>query len=49
MKQELETLRTEVRELRATVEMLLSMMVEGDRSPASSGSGASEENPQFYN
>jgi hypothetical protein len=49
MRQEIESLRAEVRHLRSTVEMLLSRIAEGERPSGSAGTPEPEENPPFYN
>jgi len=49
MRQELESLRAEVKELRRSMEMLLSMVIDGEAPRTPSGQPESDESPPYYN
>ncbi|HLF07238.1 MAG TPA: hypothetical protein VI893_08725 [Thermoplasmata archaeon] len=49
MRQEIESLRAEVKELRRSMEMLLSMVIDGEAPRTPTGQAESDEIPPFYN
>jgi len=49
MRQEIESLRAEVKELRRSMEMLLSMVIDGEAPRSPTGQHESDESPPFYN